>query len=170
MALPTNLANGDLITEAWVDAVVNELTALPGRYAPLARVGGRWRRAALQSLATGANPLITWDTEDFDSATFATVPGTAIVVPAGLGGIYTISTQVVASSVTAGRTFISINIASAVVGSPMAARASFTGEDQGAVSATVPLLAGDSFTVSLFHNTGSTRDFTGFLQLTRVAV
>lgn len=36
MALPVNLAGNDIIDETWVDAVVTELTALPGRYAPLA--------------------------------------------------------------------------------------------------------------------------------------
>lgn len=53
-----------------------------------ARHGGRWTRAAVQSIPNGAATLITFDTELEDSDGFMVPPATNVVVPAGLGGVF----------------------------------------------------------------------------------
>lgn len=56
MALPANLATNDIIDEVWTDAVVNELTALPSRYAPLVRTVG-YATVAVNQAVVGGNVL-----------------------------------------------------------------------------------------------------------------
>jgi hypothetical protein len=55
------------------------------------RTGLVIRRAAAQSVNSGTLAPISWDTEDFDSDGFIAVTATTITVPAGLGGLYSIS-------------------------------------------------------------------------------
>lgn len=48
-------------------------------------------RSTGQSIPDAVETAIAWDTSDFDSDGFATVPDSNITVPAGLGGLYSIT-------------------------------------------------------------------------------
>lgn len=70
----------------------------------LAFAGARVRKAAAQSIGTGAEAAITFDTEDFDTDAFhdnSTNP-TRVTIPAGLGGRYLVGGVVRFASMTAG--------------------------------------------------------------------
>lgn len=64
-----------------------------GWYSPTGRTGCTVLRVATQAIADAADAVITWDTESYDSDGFITVPSTTITIPAGLGGLYSITTN-----------------------------------------------------------------------------
>lgn len=131
-----------------------------------ARCGGRWRRAAAQSVATGGSTTaITWDTEDEDTDGMWS-SGTTITIPSGLGGLWLITFQCVAG--VTGRSYMQITPTSAVTGVPAEFRAPIDpAEDRGFVTALVPLNAGDSFTCGVFHSTGAGVNFTAWVSAFR---
>jgi len=92
MALPPNLATDDVIDEVWTDAVVSELTALPGRYASV-NIG--LKSQALDTSAPGA----------------ATVTGTPVKLATGsnwtaiAGRLYVIETILTYQGSVAGDVF-----------------------------------------------------------------
>lgn len=58
------------------------------------RTGCVLRRAATQSISNTTDTAISWDTEDTDTDGFIAVTSDTITVPAGLGGIYGLTTAV----------------------------------------------------------------------------
>ncbi len=118
------------------------------------KVEVRVRRTANQAIATTTDTAITWPTEDADVDGFFTASGSTFIVPTGFGGEYTITARGVLASAVSARYFMAINLTSSVTGAPTAIRNSCYGEDQCSVAATIPLLAGDSFTISVYQQSG----------------
>lgn len=120
------------------------------------RVGGKWRRVAVQAVATGTPTLISWDTEDEDSDEFVTadaVTATAITVPTGCDGLFFLSGQVgFAAPVGGARSFVDL-VASSYT-NPYRESISGAGETNGAASGWFDLTAGDTFGMSVFQGTG----------------
>jgi hypothetical protein len=136
----------------------------------LVRVGCRVRRVATQSITTATQTNMSWDTEDEDIGDFISVTSTTITIPAGYDGIYAI-TAWVTGAFTAGRAFIEITVTSALTGTPSTTRHYMdAAEDRGLNSITLALQAGDSFTVGVFHSTGSSVNFTGWCSCYRLGV
>lgn len=151
------------ITLGISEGVEDELVRIDAAVATLqspVRHGCRLRRA-VQSIPTATPTVIGWNVEDQDTDTYwsAGAP-TMIVIPSGLSGIHAITYRVgISSLTTAGRCFASINVTSAVTGTPVIFRSPFDAtEDQAVVTITLPLLAGDSFTADVFHSQGASRD------------
>jgi hypothetical protein len=140
----------------------------------LVRVGCRVRRAAAQSINTGTATSLSWDTEDEDIGDFITVTSTTITIPAGYDGIYAITAKASGPFSEGGgsRDFITIEVTSSLTGLPTNFRSAAEGaaEDMMDVCAVVPLAAGDSFVVQVFHQTGSAVNFTGFCSCYRLGV
>jgi hypothetical protein len=151
------------VTQGISEGVEDELIRIDAAVATLqspVRHGVRLRRSP-QSIASATVTVIGWNTEDQDTDTYwSSGAATTITIPSGLGGIYAITYRVgISSLTTAGRCFASINVASAITGTPVIFRSLFdSSEDQTVVTITLPLLAGDSFTADVFHSQGASRD------------
>lgn len=138
----------------------------------LDRVGVRVRRVATQSVNSATDTAISWDTEDEDTDGFIAVTSTTITIPTGLGGIYAISLFLQGASSLSGRCFSDIDITSAITGVPTIFRApvEMSTETRYTNTFTGPLLAGDSFTASVFQTSGGAVTFTGWLACYRVGL
>lgn len=136
-------------------------------------VGCRIRRAAAQSVNNTTATSISWDTEDQDTDGFITVTSATVTIPSGLGGLYAITAHMVCAISEAGgvRDFISIEVTSSITGMPVNFRnaGEAAAEDMMDISVTIPLNAGDSFVVQVFHSTGAAVNFTGWLACYRIA-
>jgi len=62
-----------------------------GNWSSAGRTGTVLRRAATQSISTGTDTKISFDTEDTDTDGFIAVTATNVVIPSGLDGIYLIT-------------------------------------------------------------------------------
>lgn len=137
----------------------------------LDRRGGTWSRVANQSIASGgAGSAISWDTEEDDTDGYL-VPhattGTTVTVPAGLGGLYTVTAAVVGA--VAVRAFVDIVPVAATLVLPAQFREPIDlTEDRAVISATFPLDAADTFTIVAFQNSGAPVNFTGWLSAYRL--
>lgn len=130
----------------------------------------RLRRAANQSINTGASTAMSWDTEDQDNGGFIVVTATTVTVPTGQDGQYNIMFRVQGPFTGAGRAFLEINVTSAVTGITNDYRQPMSSTEQrGLTNAAVPLLAGDTFVCNVFHSTGSAVNFTGLLNCIRIS-
>jgi hypothetical protein len=163
MALPPNLATNDVISEAWVDAVVDELTALPSRYVPLA--GGVLLTDTAQTIPTGVTTDITWGTEVSDPDGWTSGGSATLTVPAGKGGRYVItfsgqwavavSTGAVALNINGGATFYESTFAGATFYMPT-------------LTVLRTLVAGDTFKISISQSMGGNRDIASRLEIAPV--
>lgn len=123
---------------------------------------GVWRRVANQPLPTNVQTAVSWDTELEDSSGFLTPPNTTIVVPAGMGGLYLVSTAIWCATDIAG-----VNIIFNQFPETYSARVSpQTG--WGGVTAMVVLNAGATFQASAFQGSGATVQMTGRLTVARL--
>ena len=119
------------------------------------RVGVRLRRAVNQSIPDGAATAISWDTEDQDTHGYWS-SGTTITVPSGRGGVHVATLHVVMPTTVAGRYWAEIAPTSASSGIPGEFRDTFDStEDRVQVTATLPLLAGDSVVCRIFQDADS---------------
>lgn len=142
----------------------------------LSRHGGTWYRSANQLIANaGLGTPISWDTEDDDSdgylAAHATT-GTTFTVPSGRSGLYIITAHVLATDAggISVRGFVEIVPTAATIVLPAQLREPIdVTEDRAVVAALLPLDAGDSFTVNVFHNSGASKNFTGWLSAYQVS-
>lgn len=118
------------------------------------RTGVRLRRVANQSIPNngGAPTPIIWDTEDFDSDNFIGPSSTTATIPAGLGGVYTISVVIALQSaaVFGGRSFIDIQAGATTWRCPIVP--SFEGLTTASV--TTALAAADALSIALFQTSG----------------
>lgn len=71
-------------------------------------VGCTLLRAA-SATATAGLSSVTWDTELDDTSGFISVPGINITIPSGLGGLYSVSVNIVAGTSWAAGTYLRIN-------------------------------------------------------------
>jgi hypothetical protein len=140
----------------------------------IVRKGVRLRRVANQSINSGSATPMSWDTEDEDEGGFWT-SGTTVTIPTGLDGLYGIVANVAGAFSEGGgaRDFIDIVLTAAATGIPDNLRIASEGaaEDLMMVSACpIPLEAGDSFVVNVFHQTGAGVNFTGWLSCYRIGL
>lgn len=109
-----------------------------------ARMGCTLRRVASQTLPDATNTTVSWDTEDEDTHNLWS-SGTTVTIPAS--GLWAITFGIVASAATARSVLFISPSAGSWSGGSAALRNSFgAGEDTCAVSGTIPLSAGDTFT------------------------
>lgn len=150
--------------------------AMPGTYVqvmtdgsiaflvPPGRAGGSWSRTSGQSVGSGSQTTITWTTEGLDTHGFLTPTSGTVTIPAGMGGLYAITAQLVTYFIS-GRCYAQITAAGRIYRTPFTS----PGEDLVSVSATVPLAAGDTISVAVFHTSGSTITWTGALDVYRIS-
>lgn len=150
--------------------------AMPGTYVqvmtdgsiaflvPPGRAGGSWSRTSGQSVGSGSQTTITWTTEGLDTHGFLTPTSGTVTIPAGMGGLYAITAQLVTYFVS-DRCYAQITAAGRIYRTPFTS----PGEDLVSVSATVPLAAGDTISVAVFHTSGSTITWTGALYVNRAS-
>lgn len=134
------------------------------------RAGCTLRRAANQSIASaGSGAAISWDTADENTpVSFIIVTGSTITIPAGYGGLYGIAYRAAGAWTT--RVFCSINITSALTGYPATTREDTNPSDLEISRGfgPVPLLAGDSFNITQFHQTGVNVNVTAWMACYRI--
>jgi hypothetical protein len=134
----------------------------------VARCGVRLHKTA-SSVATASITAISWSDELEDTDGFWS-SGTTVTVPAGKDGVYAI-TFVTEGAFTGSHSFVDVNIASTTLASfPGSFRQMIDAQDdKGLISIVTPLAAGDSFTLRVYHETGSTVTFESYLSVYRVS-
>lgn len=133
------------------------------------RTGCRLRRPS-QTIASNNLSAISWNTEDEDTDGFFPAGlGPTVTIPAGLDGIYAVTLR--AAAPISGRAFIEIVPTSVITGMPQSFRSVMDpAEDRTAVSAVLPLEAGDSLACQIFHLTGSNQDVDAWLSMYRISL
>jgi len=116
-------------------------------------------------VGSGSQTIITWTTEAVDTHGFLTPTSGTVTIPTGMGGLYAITAQLDADAALGGRCYAQITAAGRIYRTPFTS----PGEDLVSVSATVPLAAGDTVSVAMYHASGSTRSFTGALYVNRAS-
>ena len=155
-------AHGAAVAGTYVDVLTDGSTA---RLLSPVRAGGSWSRTSGQSVGSGSQTTITWTTEGLDTHGFLTPTSGTVTIPAGMGGLYAITAQLDGSGALGGRCYAQITAAGRIYRVPFTS----PGEDHVSVSATVPLAAGDTISVAMYHASGSTIAFTGALDVYRVS-
>jgi hypothetical protein len=154
-------AHGAAVAGTYVDVLTDGSTA---RLLSPVRAGGSWSRTSGQSVGSGSQTTITWTTEGLDTHGFLTPTSGTVTIPAGMGGLYAITAQLVTYFIS-GRCYAQITAAGRIYRTPFTS----PGEDLVSVSATVPLAAGDTISVAVFHTSGSTITWTGALYVNRAS-
>lgn len=149
------------------------------------RTGCRLRRVATQAIADTATTTISWDTEDADSDGYIVAhatTGTTITIPASLGGLHTMHGAVkLAGTSSVGVSTTSHVTVKVVRGGvtlyftgPLSSDSTFNdGSDLWLKIPALPeidLAAGDTVEVTLYHNTGSSRNITAWFWLFRTGL
>ena len=155
-------ANGAAVSGAVVDVLTDGSTA---RLLAPTRAGGSWSRPSGQSVGSGSQTTITWTTEGLDTHGFLTPTSGTVTIPAGMGGLYAITAQLDAAATLGGRCYGQVTAAGRIYRVPFTS----PGEDLVAVSATLPLAAGDTISVAVYHASGSTIAWTGYLDVYRIS-
>jgi hypothetical protein len=157
---PRTWTAGENVTKAIMDTHVRDnlifLRAFHG-----ARL---WESAALSQTATGANQLVTWDTEDYDTDAIASIATDDFVIPSGFDGYYRIETSIEFAGNATGQRRLRIlknetytvrapNVVGTLLSTtqvqpPGANALSFVAEWTG------PLVAGDRITIEAFQSSG----------------
>jgi len=119
---------------------------------------------AAQNVTSGSVPLITFDIEDFDSASQFTAPGTTITVAEP--GFYQLSCYVAWPSNAAGYRLAQIEVNGSTIAQD--AKPAANGIGTGCSAGIGKLLAaGDGIAVRVTQNSGSTLGITGRLSIIR---
>lgn len=155
-------ANGAAVSGAVVDVLTDGSTA---RLLAPTRAGGSWSRPSGQSVGSGSQTTITWTTEAVDTHGYLTPTSGTVTIPAGMGGLYAITAQLDAAAPLGGRCYGQVTAAGRIYRVPFTS----PGEDLVSVSATVPLAAGDTISVAVYHASGSTIAWTGYLDVYRIS-
>lgn len=153
---------GAAMPGTWVQVMTDGAIAF---LVPPGRAGGSWSRTSGQSVGSGSQTTITWTTETLDTHGFLTPTSGTVTIPAGMGGLYAISVALDAGAALGGRCYAQITAAGQIFRGPFTS----PGEDRVAVAVTVPLAAGDTVSVAMYHASGSTISFTGALHVYRVS-
>jgi hypothetical protein len=146
---------------------IGEFTDVPAPGSPVAsqwcqevsrrvavRTGCRYRRTTAQTASNSAVAIVSWTTKDDDVLNMLT-GGTTFTVPTGQGGEWTITAKYNMGGVITNRFFVSVEVTSAIVGVTGSFRVTCVGEDSGGLNRTLPLLAGDTFSLGVFQNSGA---------------
>ena len=130
----------------------------------------RLRDVAVPAIASGAQTTLTWDTVDeMTGGIFATVPDTTITIPET--GIWAVTYDTAIQTSSGTRNFIAINPTTAVTGQPTIYRSSWgPGEGLDHVAFVAPFMINDTFTATVFQNSGGPLNLTfASLFLTKLA-
>ena len=164
---PFTAVTGVLVTAAQLNGSyrdnLNFLNSTPGC---------RLRRAANQSINNITPTSISWDQEDLDTDGFITSPSTTITIPAGLDGRFAITVYAQAAANLQNRCYIDIIPTTVITGVPTNLRTVITAGNSDArylATVVIPLLAGDSFVVQLFHTIGAATNHTAWMTCSRVS-
>lgn len=133
------------------------------------RIGVEVKRNAALTVADAIATLVPFDTEISDSDGYFTPTSTAITVPAGLGGVYLISVEGIIPSGTLWTSFtLKINgAATAYPSGDMTAATSALG----GITRLAVLAAGNTVTLEVLQNSGSTRTITvNAVRLLRISI
>jgi hypothetical protein len=132
------------------------------------QLGARARVTNAQNVNSAAQTTAIWNVVDEESgADFLAVGGTVFTVPAA--GLWAITFQPTMSGGGGTRNFGAINVTSTLTGAPSIYRASWdAGEDRTTVGVTIPMLAGDTFTASVFQNSGAPQTLAAWLGVYKV--
>ena len=114
------------------------------------RSGFTARRVGLQ-FAAPPWTTVTFPSLDTDTGGYRTNSST-FTIPAGRQGVYAFTAQLITDVALAGRSFLALTIAGVDYRANI-----YPGEDTSSVSATVPLNAGDTIQVRLYHSSGADR-------------
>ena len=155
-------AHGAAVAGTYVDVLTDGSTA---RLLSPVRAGGSWSRTSGQSVGSGSQTTITWTTEGLDTHGFLTPTSGTVTIPAGMGGLYAITAQLDAAAALVSGYDAQITAAGRIYRTPQTS----PGEDLVSVSATVPLAAGDTISVAVYHASGSTIAWTGYLDVYRIS-
>lgn len=141
------------------------------------RTGCTLRRAANQSISTDTRTNISWDTEDTDTDGFISVSSTTITIPAGLGGVYAISSTIHSSSTLTTTAMAYIYAAGSAVqivttgsgandnGFPVISARYYIG-----CATTLVLAAGDTVVSGFYQNSGVSMNVQARLSLYRIGL
>lgn len=129
--------------------------------------GGKWRRVTAMSVGSGGTITFTWDTEDADSDNFHTPgPGNGfILIPAGKGGVYSISGSLGFAAGPGTNSFARLVLPGQTFDFP----ATPVGQQAG-FNATARLVPGDQIITQVFQATGAAMGIGGFIHVNRVAL
>ena len=155
-------AHGAAVAGTYVDVLTDGSIAF---LVPPGRAGGSWSRTSGQSVGSGSQTTITWTTETLDTHGYLSPTSGTVTIPAGMGGLYAISVALDAGAALGGRCYAQITAAGQIFRGPFTS----PGEDRVAVAVTLPLAAGDTVSVAMYHASGSTISFTGALHVYRVS-
>jgi hypothetical protein len=120
----------------------------------------RCRITANQAIINNLESDLSWTTEDTDTDGFIAVTGTTFTVPTGLGGIYAITMRATWASAIAQRNVAILNVTTAVTGAPASYHNGHWGEDQVTITTVLPLLAADTFKLSVYQLSGGSVNIT----------
>lgn len=155
-------AHGAAVAGTYVDVLTDGSTA---RLLSPVRAGGSWSRTSGQSVGSGSQTTITWTTETLDTHGYLSPTSGTVTIPAGMGGLYAISVALDAGAALGGRCYAQITAGGQIFRGPFTS----PGEDRVAVAVTLPLAAGDTVSVAMYHASGSTISFTGALYVNRAS-
>lgn len=156
---------GAAIAGTYVQVMTDGATAF---LVPPGRAGITATRTSGQSIGSGSQTTITWTAETVDTHGYLTPTSGTITIPAGMGGLYAIGADVNGSNGTSGRSYLQLMIAgsrSATIRGPWTS----AGEDQASIARALPLAAGDTVSVALYHATGSSLSWTGTVDIWRIS-
>lgn len=169
---------GDFVDPEWAQRVTDAVNSLQPRVSslealtPRERQGVVLRRVANQSVNNNTLGTLSYDTEDYDTDGFFN-PGnpTQVSIPIGLAGLYLVTAQTqLVGALGGARNFIVINWLAAPTGTPTYNLGSWNGtsDDNGTVTAHVPLEETNVFQVQVLQNSGGARNFIGYLSAHRI--
>lgn len=127
------------------------------------RHGCSVRLVTPQTLPDAAFTPVVWDTEDADFGGLITVPSATLTIPAGLSGVWSISTFIIAAAAPTGLGFVNIRINGAEV-----ARSPFA-DNVAAVTMVFPLSPGNTISIDVYRDGAAASTMTGSLFVYRVA-
>lgn len=129
-------------------------------------IGGRWRRAAAQSVPNNTITALTADTEDWDTDGFGTAAAASWTVPAGFGGQYTVFGYASFAAAAGGTRYVRVNSpANNVPATQRDTNPSASASSELVVSAPVVLTAAQTIQLEVFQDSGGSLNVTGMVGL-----
>lgn len=117
------------------------------------QLGFRARVTNNPTIPNNSSTTLTWNTRD-EGSSFFTTSNTVVRIP--YTGLWAITAQSVLAGGGGTRNFIALNVTSALTGAPTLYRGFYGAAEQVAtLGITVPMIAGDTFSVTEFQNSGS---------------
>lgn len=125
------------------------------------RKGFKIRRVANQSISSASTTAISFDTEDSDTDAFGAVTSTTYTIPTGLDGLYAITAQVTFASASLGAAPALAITAAGVAFWTAIPLSSVAGV--GSLGITIPMVATQTISVSVYQNSGGAVNATATL-------